>query len=67
MYIGYSIGRVYQDSRPLAHLASKGNRKFELLFVKIFSLKQKTNLTTSSYYRKFFFLLFKKTIYGSFR
>ena len=60
MYIGYSIGRVYQDSRLLAHSASKGNRKFEILFVKIFSLKQKTNLTTSSYYRKSFFCSSRK-------
>ena len=60
MYIGYSIGRVYQDSRLLAHSASKGNRKFEILFVKIFSLKQKTNLTTSSYYRKCFFCSSRK-------
>ena len=31
---------VYQDSGPMASSASKGNSKFEILLVKIFSLKQ---------------------------
>ena len=30
----------------------KGNSKFEILLVKIFSLKQKTKSNISSYYRK---------------
>ena len=43
---------VCQDSWPLAPLVPKGNTKFEILLVKIFSLKQKTKSNTSSYYRK---------------
>ena len=34
---------VYQDSRPPAPLALKDDTKFEILSVKIFHLKQKTN------------------------
>ena len=32
---------VYQDSWPLAPLGPKVNSKFEILLVKVFSLKQK--------------------------
>ena len=35
--------RVYQNLLPLASTAPKGNRQFEILLVKIFSLKQNTN------------------------
>ena len=34
---------VHQDSRPPARSAPKGNSKFEILIIKIFSLKQKAN------------------------
>ena len=34
---------VHQDSRPPARSAPKGYSKFEILIIKIFSLKQKTN------------------------
>ena len=47
---------------------SKGNCKFETLLVKIFSLKSKTKKwNTSSYFRKSYSLLSKKTVYCSFR
>ena len=42
---------VYQDSRCLPPSAPKGNTKFEILLVKIFSLKQNKS-NTSIYYRK---------------
>ena len=58
---------VYQDSRPQAPSAPKGNIKFDILLVKVFRLKQKTKLNISSYYRKIKFLLFKKNVWGSFR
>ena len=65
VYIGCIISWVYQDSRPSG---PKGNCKCEILLVKIFNLKQKAKSNTSSYYRvKIKFLLFKKTVYGSFR
>ena len=44
---------IYQDSRPSPPLGPKGNSKFEILLVKIFSLKQKTKSDTFSYYRKY--------------
>ena len=47
--------------------AAKGKSKFEILLVKIFSLKQKIKSNTSSYYNKIKFLLFKKIFDGSFR
>ena len=37
---------------PLATLAYKDNGKFEILLVKIFSLKQKSKSNSYSYYRK---------------
>ena len=52
MFIGYIIGWVYQDSQTLVSSAVKDNNKFEILHVKIFSLKQKIKSDSSSYYRK---------------
>ena len=49
-------------------VTSLGNSKSEILLIKIFSLKQKTKSSTSSYYRKNIkFSLFIKKAYGSFR
>ena len=44
----------------------QGNSKFEILLVKIFSLKQKTQSNTSSNIEKIKLSLFEKTVYGSF-
>ena len=52
IFIGYIIGWVYQDSRPLLPSTHKGNSKFEILLAKIFSLKQKPKSNTSIYYRR---------------
>ena len=43
---------VGKNSRPQTTSAPKDNSRFEILLVKIFSLKQKTKSNTSSYYRK---------------
>ena len=58
---------VYQNSRPPAHSAPKCNSKFEILIVKIFSLKQKTNQILPTTTGKIKFSLFKKTTPCSFR
>ena len=59
---------VYQDSQPLAHSDMKGNSKFEILLVKIFSLKQKkTNQLLPATKEKIKFRLFKNTATCSFR
>ena len=50
---------VYQDLQHLAPLGPKGNNKFEILLVKVFSLKQKTI--------KYFQLLQKKIDFVSSR
>ena len=57
---------VYQYSRPVV-IAPKDNTKFEILLVKIFKLKQKTNQMLSTTLEKNNFFVFKKTIYGSLR
>ena len=44
--------KVYQDSRHPTPSTLKGNSRFEILLVKIFSLKQKHKSNTSSNYRK---------------
>ena len=64
--LGYIFGWLYQDLQTQALSASKGNSKFKILLVKIFILKQKTKSNASTYYKKIKFLLFKKTVYGSF-
>ena len=46
------IGWIYQDSGFSAPSSPKDNSKFEILSVKIFSLKQKAISNTSSYYWK---------------
>ena len=51
---------------PPTNSPSKGNSKFEILIVKMFSLKQKTNQMLSETIEKINVLLFKKTIYGFF-
>ena len=58
---------VYQDSRPPAPLALKDDTKFEILSVKIFHLKQKTNQILPATKEKIKFFLFKKTALCSFR
>ena len=60
------IGWVYQDSRPPALSAPKGNSKFEILLAKIFSLKKQNQILPVTI-EKIKFLLFSKTVYGSFR
>ena len=44
--------RAYQDLQPPAPSAPKGNNKFEILLVKIFSLKPKNKSNTFHSYRK---------------
>ena len=47
---------VYQDSRPQARSVPKGYSKFEIVLVKVFSLKQQASQIlpgTSSYLIKF--------------
>ena len=52
---------IYQNSWPLLPSAPKGKSKFEILLVRVFSLKQKNKSITSSYYRqKSFFLSSRK-------
>ena len=46
------IGWAYHDSRPPALSALEGNSKFEILLIKIFSLKRKTKSNTSTYYKR---------------
>ena len=53
-----------QGRRPSA---PKGNSTFEVLLVKIFSLKQKTNQILPATTEKIKFCLFKKTVHGSFK
>ena len=61
-WVSHWLGKI-RISRSL--WSSKGNSKFEILLVKIFSLEQKTKSITSSYYKKnLFFLFSKKTVYG---
>ena len=43
---------IYHDSWLLAHSAPKGNSKFEILLVRVFSLRQKNKPNTSCSYRK---------------
>ena len=57
---------VYQDSLPLATLDHKGNSKFEILLVRIFNLKQKTNQILPATVEKIKFCLLKKTVPCSF-
>ena len=52
------------DSRSLV---PKGNKKFEILLVKVFSLKQKTSKILSATIKKVKFFLFKETASCSFR
>ena len=49
---------LYQDLQPSA---TKSNRKFEILVVKVISLKQKANQILSATIDKIKFCLFKKT------
>ena len=52
------------DPTPPAHIhhsAPKGNSKYKILLVKIFSLKQKTNEILPAAIEKIKFCLFKKT------
>ena len=58
---------VYQDSWLLAPLAPKGNNKFKILLVEVFSQKQKTNQILQATIEKIKFCLFKKTFSCSFR
>ena len=50
--LSYWLGKIHSPSQPPVSSARKGNSKFEILLLKIFSLKQKTKLNTSSSYRK---------------
>ena len=52
------------DSRSLV---PKGNKKFEILLVKVFSLKQKISKILSATIKKVKFFLFKETASCSFR
>ena len=45
--IGYIIGRVYQDSQFPALSVPKGSKRFEILLVKIFTLKQNQILSAT--------------------
>ena len=56
---------VYQDSRPPATQALKSNSKFEILLVKIFSLKQKANQILPVTVGKIKFCLFNSTAHSS--
>ena len=67
MFTGYFIDWVNQESRSPAPLPPKYNKKFEILLVKIFNLKQKQNQLLLVTLEKIKFLLLKKTVYGSFR
>ena len=58
---------VYQDSQHLAHSAPKGDSEYEILLVKVFSLKQKTNQILPATTEKIKFCLFKKTASCLFR
>ena len=49
------------------HCPHKDNNKFEIVTVKIFSLKQKANQILSATIEKIKFFLFRKTVYGSFK
>ena len=60
MHWGYKI----QGHRPSV---PKGNSKFEIVLVKILSLKRKTNQIFPATLEKIKFCLFKKTVYSSFK
>ena len=51
----------FHDSRPPAPSTTKGNNRFEILFVKLSILKQKTNQILLGTIGKIRFGLFKKT------
>ena len=55
---------VYQSSQPQAPLPLKSNNKFEILLVKIFTLKQNTNPIHPATKEKIKIYLFKKTASG---
>ena len=61
IFIRYIIGWVYQDSQPLFPSALKGNSKFEIVIVKIFSLKQKKQQN------QIISATLEKIVYGSFK
>ena len=61
------IGWVYQDSWSSVPSALKVNNKFEVLLVKILSLKQKQNQELLAITENIKFLLLKKTYYDFFR
>ena len=52
---------------PPAPSAPKSNSKFEILLIKMFSLKQEINQILLATIEKIKFCLLKKTDYGSFR
>ena len=54
---------VDQDSWPLASSSPKSNNKFDILLVKVFSLKKKTNQIHPATTEKIKSCLFKKTCY----
>ena len=58
---------VYHDSRPPAPSVPKGNRRFEVVLVKEFSLKHKANQILPATTEKIEFCLFKKIASYSFR
>ena len=58
---------VYRDSQPPPPSAPKGNNKFAILLVKIFSLKKKTNQILPAAIEKIIFCLFKERDSCSFR
>ena len=62
--MGYIIGWLYQDLQLSVSLGPNAISKFEILLVKIFSGKQNQILPAAIAKNKF--LLFKKTVYGSF-
>ena len=62
IFNGYIIGYI-----GYIPFSSIGNTKSEILLVKIFSIKQKKNQILPATIEKIKFLLFKKTVYGSFR
>ena len=64
----YIIGWAYQDSRHPVLSTPKGNSKFDILLVKNTQSKtKKQNQILPVTIKKIKFLLFKKTVYGSFR
>ena len=67
MLIGYIIGWVYQDLQPPSLSAPKGDKKFDIFLVKVFSIKQNKNKIKYNQLICKKILLFKKTVYGSFR